>query len=86
MLGHCGGPNAKFVQRTAPGDPAKYVNKEAHMVKDFVRSWELVDEYHQFSEGRLLASPSANKGKGKGSKRALDATGRGGPASARRRA
>ena len=79
-------PNSDFDQLTAPGDPLMYVNKDFNIVKDFVRSWELVSDFHQLSEGRLLASSPANEGKGEVSKRALDTTDRAGPANARRRA
>ena len=41
-------PNADFVQQTTPGDPMKYVSRDLHMVKDFVGSGELVDDFRQF--------------------------------------
>ena len=40
-----------------------HVNWNLRMVKDFVASWDLVDEFQQCNEGGLAAS-SSSKAKG----------------------
>ena len=72
-------------ERKTPGDPLWYISKNSYMAKDFVKSWDLVDEFRQFVEGRPApAASSYGKATGKGSKRTWGDADRGGPANARR--
>ena len=69
---------AKFSKLTTPSDPTRYSGSGNYMVSDFVRSWDLADEYLRCSDGGLQHAAKAqaramsSKGASKGAKRALD--------------
>ena len=44
---------ANFRKLTTPADPLRYSGSDIHMVQDFVRSWDLVDEYDRYCDGGL---------------------------------
>ena len=54
--------HANYKHGSTPGDPLRYEGDDIQFVEDFVRSWGLVPEFYNFTDGRLHRQAGTCKG------------------------